>query len=245
VRLVLLGPPGAGKGTQASVLAASYAIPHISTGDIFRENVKNETPLGVEAKGFMDRGDLVPDDVVNRMVADRLDRDDAGDGFLLDGYPRTVPQATELERVLGDRGKPLQVVLDFDVDDESCTIASPTVQSSRAAPTTPPTSCATAWPSTARRPRRWRRSTPSAASSTRSMPSVRSTRSRSAHWPRFESSVTIPSPMPPGARPPASHDPSQVAGRARAHGQGGSRRRTLARGVAGGLAARHDHRCAR
>jgi adenylate kinase len=117
VRLVLLGPPGAGKGTQASVLAASYAIPHISTGDIFRENVKNETPLGVEAKGFMDRGDLVPDDVVNRMVADRLDRDDAGDGFLLDGYPRTVPQATELERVLGDRGKPLQVVLDFDVDD--------------------------------------------------------------------------------------------------------------------------------
>jgi adenylate kinase len=118
VRLVLLGPPGAGKGTQAAVLAVAYEIPHISTGDIFRENVKNETPLGVEAKGFMDRGDLVPDEVVNRMVADRLDRDDAGDGFLLDGYPRTVPQAEELERVLTDRGKPLQVVLAFDVPDE-------------------------------------------------------------------------------------------------------------------------------
>jgi adenylate kinase len=118
VRLVLLGPPGAGKGTQATTLASTFGIPHISTGDIFRDNVKNETPLGVEAKGFMDRGDLVPDDVVNRMVADRLDRDDAGDGFLLDGYPRTIPQAEELERVLNDRGKPLQVVLSFEVPDD-------------------------------------------------------------------------------------------------------------------------------
>jgi adenylate kinase len=118
VRLVLLGPPGAGKGTQATVLATRYGVPHISTGDIFRENVKHETPLGVEAKSFMDRGDLVPDGVVNRMVADRLDRDDARDGFLLDGYPRTVPQAQELERVLTGRGKPLHVVLDFDVPDE-------------------------------------------------------------------------------------------------------------------------------
>lgn len=118
MRLVLLGPPGAGKGTQASHLAGAYRIPHISTGDIFRENVKDETPLGVEAKGFMERGDLVPDDVVNRMVADRLDRDDAGDGFLLDGYPRTVPQAEELDRVLAERAAKLTAVLSFEVPEE-------------------------------------------------------------------------------------------------------------------------------
>jgi adenylate kinase len=117
VRLVLLGPPGAGKGTQAVKLAEAYDVPHISTGDIFRENVKEETPLGVEAKGFMDRGALVPDEVVNRMVADRLDRDDAGDGFLLDGYPRTVPQAEELDRVLAERGMQLTAVLAFEVDE--------------------------------------------------------------------------------------------------------------------------------
>jgi adenylate kinase len=115
MRLVLLGPPGAGKGTQALRLASAFGIPHIATGDIFRANVKNETPLGVEAKGFMDRGDLVPDDVVNRMVADRLDDDDAADGFLLDGFPRTVPQARELERILAERDKPLHLVLRFEV----------------------------------------------------------------------------------------------------------------------------------
>jgi adenylate kinase len=118
MRLILLGPPGAGKGTQAIRIAEAFGIPHIATGDIFRENVKNETPLGVEAKGFMDRGDLVPDDVVNRMVADRLDRDDAGDGFLLDGFPRTVPQATELERILAERDRPIDAVLSFEVPED-------------------------------------------------------------------------------------------------------------------------------
>jgi adenylate kinase len=115
LRLVLLGPPGAGKGTQSTRLAATYGIPHIATGDIFRANVANATPLGSEAKEFMDRGDLVPDGLVNRMVVDRLDEPDAKAGFLLDGFPRTVPQAEELERVLDARGTPLQAVLRFDV----------------------------------------------------------------------------------------------------------------------------------
>lgn len=115
MRLMLLGPPGAGKGTQAAKIAEAYAIPHISTGDIFRANVKNETPLGQEAKGFMDRGDLVPDDVVNRMVFDRLTEDDTAGGYILDGYPRTVQQATELDGFLGERGEALDAVLRFDV----------------------------------------------------------------------------------------------------------------------------------
>lgn len=118
MRLVLLGPPGAGKGTQAERIAQRHGIPHVSTGDIFRENVKNATPLGQEAKSYMDRGDLVPDDVVNRMVADRLDRDDAAEGFLLDGYPRTPAQADELEALLAARGTGLDVVLRFVVDEE-------------------------------------------------------------------------------------------------------------------------------
>jgi adenylate kinase len=115
VRLMLLGPPGAGKGTQAARLAELYGVPHISTGDIFRSNVKNETPLGREAQGYMNRGDLVPDDVVNRMVFDRLEQADAAGGYLLDGYPRTVPQATELEAFLAGDGQQLDAVLRFDV----------------------------------------------------------------------------------------------------------------------------------
>jgi adenylate kinase len=118
MRLILLGPPGAGKGTQAEVLAESYGVPHIATGDIFRENVKGGTALGEEARVYMDRGDLVPDDVVNRMVADRLDRDDAAHGFLLDGYPRTVAQAEELDRMLEARGVALDAVLRFVIDEE-------------------------------------------------------------------------------------------------------------------------------
>jgi len=118
LRLVLLGPPGAGKGTQATRLAAAFAIPHVATGDIFRENVRAATPLGAEAKSFMDRGDLVPDDVVIRMVTDRLERDDCRRGFLLDGFPRTVPQALALEDVLAAGERPLGLVLRFVVDAE-------------------------------------------------------------------------------------------------------------------------------
>jgi adenylate kinase len=118
VRLVLVGPPGAGKGTQAQFIAAQFAIPKISTGDIFRANVSQGTDLGVTAKKYMDAGDLVPDEVTNAMVHERLKEDDASDGFLLDGFPRTVPQATTLDGMLGDMGSALDVVLELVVDDE-------------------------------------------------------------------------------------------------------------------------------
>ena len=115
MRLVLLGPPGAGKGTQAVHIARAFNVPRIATGDIFRENVRNETPLGKEAKSYMDRGDLVPDEVVIGMVQDRLSQDDAEKGFLLDGFPRTVPQAVALEDYLANENRPLDVVLRFNV----------------------------------------------------------------------------------------------------------------------------------
>jgi adenylate kinase len=118
MRLVLLGPPGAGKGTQATHLAAAYGIPHISTGDIFRANLREETPIGLKAKSYMDAGELVPDEVVNDMVADRLTEPDTADGFLLDGYPRTVGQAEWLVDHLEQRGTPLDVVLSFEVDED-------------------------------------------------------------------------------------------------------------------------------
>jgi adenylate kinase len=119
VRIVLVGPPGAGKGTQAQLISAHLSIPHISTGDIFRANVKEETELGKLAKRYMDRGDLVPDEVTIAMVKDRLAQDDAKGGFLLDGFPRNVPQAETLGRMLdGEWGESLDVVLELVVDEE-------------------------------------------------------------------------------------------------------------------------------
>jgi adenylate kinase len=116
MRLVLVGPPGAGKGTQAEFIAENFAIPKISTGDIFRHNVSTGTDLGRLAKKYMDAGDLVPDEVTNAMVRDRLAQPDAKEGFLLDGFPRNVAQADELNGILDELGAPLSVVLDLDVD---------------------------------------------------------------------------------------------------------------------------------
>jgi adenylate kinase len=116
MRLVLVGPPGAGKGTQAQFLAAHFAIPHISTGDIFRANLKGNTPLGIEAKKYMDKGELVPDSVTNDMVKDRLNQSDLGNGFLLDGYPRNVAQAEVLRAVLAEKKTPLDAALELSVD---------------------------------------------------------------------------------------------------------------------------------
>ena len=110
-RFLLIGPPGAGKGTQAARLAESYGIPAISTGDIFRFNVKNETELGKLAKSFMDRGEYVPDSVTNDLVRDRLNMDDAAAGFLIDGYPRTADQVSELDSILEEHDKSLDAVI--------------------------------------------------------------------------------------------------------------------------------------
>ena len=118
MRVVLVGPPGAGKGTQAQYIAAELSVPKISTGDIFRANVSQGTPLGLQAKTYMDAGDLVPDEVTIGMVRDRLAEDDAAKGFLLDGFPRTVPQAQVLDQMLLDMGTGLDVVLELVVDDD-------------------------------------------------------------------------------------------------------------------------------
>jgi adenylate kinase len=117
MRLVLVGPPGAGKGTQAVFLAEHYLIPHISTGDIFRANLKAGTPLGQEAKSFMDRGELVPDSVTNAMVKDRLTHDDVANGFVLDGFPRNVVQAEVLRAILAEQKSPLDAVLELKIAD--------------------------------------------------------------------------------------------------------------------------------
>src|ERR1700760_4391677 len=116
MRLVLVGPPGAGKGTQAEFIAETFSIPKISTGDIFRANVSGGTELGRMAKEYMDAGDLVPDKVTIAMVRDRLGEPDASAGFLLDGFPRNVAQAYELDSILNDLGASLDVVLELDID---------------------------------------------------------------------------------------------------------------------------------
>ncbi len=118
MRIILMGPPGAGKGTQAKVIAQRLSIPAISTGDIFRANVSASTPLGVEAKRYMDAGDYVPDEITNGMVRDRIAEDDAKGGFLLDGYPRTVAQVTELDSMLSETGHALDAVVVLTVDND-------------------------------------------------------------------------------------------------------------------------------
>jgi adenylate kinase len=118
MRLVLVGPPGAGKGTQAQFISAHLGVPKISTGDIFRANVSQGTDLGQQAKKFMDAGDLVPDEITIGMVGDRLAEDDARTGFLLDGFPRNVPQARTFDEILREAGTPLNVVLELVVDDD-------------------------------------------------------------------------------------------------------------------------------
>lgn len=116
IRLLLIGAPGAGKGTQAEKLSAAYKIPAISTGDIFRHNVKNETELGKQAKGFMDRGEYVPDSLTNELVRDRLSQTDAKNGFLLDGFPRTADQVEKLDAILAAEGTKLDAVVKLDAD---------------------------------------------------------------------------------------------------------------------------------
>ena len=118
MRLVLLGPPGAGKGTQAAILSDKLGVPHISTGDLFRANIGEGTPLGVEAKQYIDAGKLVPTDVTARMVASRLAEADTANGFLLDGFPRTVEQAELLKDILADAGVSLDGVVEFRVSED-------------------------------------------------------------------------------------------------------------------------------
>ncbi len=119
MNIVLFGPPGAGKGTQAKELTKEYGIPHISTGDILRANVRDGTELGMKAKEYMDRGELVPDTVLIGLIRNRLNEPDCKDGYLLDGYPRTIPQADALDIILREIGKPLDVVINIDVSDDS------------------------------------------------------------------------------------------------------------------------------
>ena len=119
MRLIILGPPGAGKGTQAAKIASSLGIPAISTGDIFRANIKNETPLGLQVKEVLASGGYVTDEITNAVVRDRLFEDDAEQGFLLDGFPRTAAQVETLDAILAEHGHALEAVLELTVDDEA------------------------------------------------------------------------------------------------------------------------------
>lgn len=118
MRMILLGPPGAGKGTQASALTEEYDLVHISTGDIFRENIRNKTPLGLKVTDYLSKGELVPDNLTIDLVWDRLDQEDVKDGFMLDGFPRTLKQAEALDQGLQERHQKLDVVLAIEVDSE-------------------------------------------------------------------------------------------------------------------------------
>lgn len=119
MKIIMLGAPGAGKGTQAKKIAAKYNIPHISTGDIFRANIKNGTELGKKAKTYMDQGLLVPDELVVDLVVDRVNQDDCANGYVLDGFPRTIPQAEALTEALKKLGQKMDYAIDVDVPDEN------------------------------------------------------------------------------------------------------------------------------
>ena len=119
MKIVMLGAPGAGKGTQAIRIAGKFHIPHISTGDIFRSNIKNGSELGKKARAYMDQGLLVPDELTVDLVVDRLNQDDAKNGYILDGFPRTIPQAEALEKALDGRGEKLDYAIDVEVPDEN------------------------------------------------------------------------------------------------------------------------------
>ncbi|MGN6159023.1 MAG: adenylate kinase [Devosia sp.] len=116
MRLILLGPPGVGKGTQAKILVEQLRIPQLSTGDILRQAIANRTPLGVEAKAIVDRGDLVSDEIVNGIVSERIDQPDCANGFILDGFPRTIPQADALGAMLEEKGLKLDAVIEITAD---------------------------------------------------------------------------------------------------------------------------------
>lgn len=119
MKIIMLGAPGAGKGTQAKMIADKYGVPHISTGDIFRANIKNGTELGMEAKKYMDQGLLVPDELTVKILLDRVSQPDCKNGYVLDGFPRTIPQAEVLDKALAELGESIDYAIDVDVPDEN------------------------------------------------------------------------------------------------------------------------------
>ena len=118
MKIIMLGAPGAGKGTQAKRIAEQYGIPHVSTGDIFRANIKGQTPLGMEAKSYMDKGELVPDELTVKILLDRVGKDDCKNGYVLDGYPRTIPQAEVLDKEVAELNESIDYAVNVDVPDE-------------------------------------------------------------------------------------------------------------------------------
>ena len=174
MRLLIMGPQGVGKGTQAALLAEHYGIPAISTGDIFRYNIKNKTELGLEALKYTDKGELVPDELTNKIVKDRLAMDDAKNGWILDGYPRNASQVKALDAMLEELGTPLDKVVALDADHDVLMqriakramdiILSASARRSRAVLTTPPRPSPSVWPRTPRKPLRCSTRTRAAAS---------------------------------------------------------------------------------